>query len=209
MSTVTWDDSIRRFLEKAASSDPTPGGGSAAALAAALGTAMTAMAAHLSQGEKYADAQLEINAALNEMSRLSTACEALLASDISAFDGYMRALKLPKQEEAERSFRHEAIHNATIASIEVPLRLMEVCGAALQSTLSIASCTNAHVISDLGIGALLLEAAAQSALLTVEINLAALKDEGIKAHYAAKRTALIAEIEQLKNRTLAVVRDRI
>ncbi|SFT20341.1 cyclodeaminase/cyclohydrolase family protein [Paenibacillus sp. BC26] len=209
MTTVSWDDSIRRFLEKAASADPTPGGGSAAALAAALGTAMTAMAAHLSQGEKYADARLQVNAALNEMHRLSAACESLLAEDISAFDGYMHALKLPKQNESEKAVRQEALHNATIAAIEAPLRLMEVCRAALLSTLSIASCTNAHVISDLGIGALLLEAAAQSALLTVEINLAALKDEGIKAHYAAKRTSLIAEIEQLKNRTLAVVRDRI
>ncbi|WP_308637657.1 cyclodeaminase/cyclohydrolase family protein [Paenibacillus silvisoli] len=209
MTQVTWDDTIRRFLQRAASADPTPGGGSAAALAAALGTAMTAMAAHLTQGEKYAGVQPQIMAALTEMAPLTRECEALLAADIHAFDGYMNALKLPKASDAEQAARREAIHDATVAAIEVPLRLMEVCKAALQATHGIAACTNPHVISDLGIGALLLEAAAQSALLTVDINLAGLKDAEKKEAFAARRTALITEIVQLKERALAVVRECI
>ncbi|RAP74507.1 cyclodeaminase/cyclohydrolase family protein [Paenibacillus montanisoli] len=209
MTQVTWDDTIRRFLQQAASSNPTPGGGSAAAVVAALGTAMTAMAAHLTQGDKFADVRPEIIAALHALEPLTQECEALLAADIKAFDGYMHALKLPKETADEQASRRDAIHGAAIAAIEVPLRLMEVCRAGLQATHGIAACTNPHVISDLGIGALLLEAAGQSALLTVDINLAGLKDAAKKEQFAARRTALIAEIIQLKERTLAVVRDSI
>ncbi|WP_116190648.1 cyclodeaminase/cyclohydrolase family protein [Paenibacillus taihuensis] len=209
MTTVSWDDSLRRFLERAASADPTPGGGSAAAVAAALGTAMTAMASRLTQGDKFAEAQHLIAPALDQMAQLSAECEELLAADIRAFDHYMTALKLPKTTDDEKHRRKLALHVATIGAIDVPLRLMRVCRSGLQATLSVAACTNPHVISDLGIGAILLEAAAQSALLTVQINLAALKDEEQRKEFETAAGELISEIEQLKNRTLAVVRDRI
>lgn len=209
MTTVSWDDSLRRFLGRAASADPTPGGGSAAAVTAALGAAMTAMASHLTQGDKFAEMQQLIAPALEQMALLSAECEELLAADIRAFDHYMAALKLPKATDDEKRRRKSVLHVATLGAIDVPLRLMRVCRSGLQATESIAACTNPHVISDLGIGAILLEAAAQSALLTVQINLAALKDEATREEFEAAARELIDDIEQLKNRTLAVVRDRI
>ncbi|AZN39403.1 cyclodeaminase/cyclohydrolase family protein [Paenibacillus albus] len=210
MTTVSWDDSLRSFLERAASADPTPGGGSAAAVAAALGTAMSAMASHLTQGDKFAEAQHLIAPALDQLARLSAECEELLAADIRAFDHYMAALKLPRATTDEKLLRKSILHDATISAIEVPLRLMRVCRSGLQSTHSIAACTNPHVISDLGIGAILLEAAAQSALLTVQINLSALgNDNEQRSELEIEANALITDIGQIKNRTLAVVRDRI
>ncbi|MNJ02473.1 Formiminotransferase-cyclodeaminase [compost metagenome] len=65
------------------------------------------------------------------------------------------------------------------------------------------------MISDLGIGAILFEAAAQSALLTVDINLASLKDLDVKYSYETKTAALIREIGQIKEQTLLMVRSRI
>ncbi|SEO39851.1 cyclodeaminase/cyclohydrolase family protein [Paenibacillus sp. OV219] len=209
MTTVGWDDSLRRFLERAASADPTPGGGSAAAVAAALGTAMSAMASHLTQGDKFAEVQHLITPALDQLTWLSSECEELLAADIRAFDQYMAALKLPRATIDEKLRRKAVLHDATISAIDVPLRLMRVCRSGLQATQGIAACTNPHVISDLGIGAILLEAAAQSALLTVQINLAALKDDPLGEELNTTASTLIADIEQIKNRTLAVVRDRI
>ena len=79
MRTNLWDQSIRTFIEQAGSSNPTPGGGSVAALVAALGASMTSMVGNLSQGEKYAAYQVQIHATLERVNTLTTIYEQLLA----------------------------------------------------------------------------------------------------------------------------------
>jgi formiminotetrahydrofolate cyclodeaminase len=206
---IGWDDSIRQFIEQAGSASPTPGGGSVAALVAALGVAMTSMFGHLSSGEKYAAVREQMAGTLEELRTLSVKCELLLAADIESFERYMRASKLPKLTEQERAVRGRELGEAALAALEVPLQLMEACRDGLRSTVAIAGAGNKNVISDLGIGAVLLEAAAQSAHLTVEINLAALRDAERKAAYAARASALNCDIAALKEQALTVVRERI
>ena len=121
----------------------------------------------------------------------------------------MEALKLPKDTDVQKQIRKNAIHQAIIGSIDVPLRLVEVCKIGMEYTYSIAQSSNKSVISDLGIGTILFEAAAQSALLTVEINLASLQDEALKLQYGNQIYWLIDEIAELKMKTLRVTRDRI
>ena len=98
---------------------------------------------------------------------------------------------------------------ASIQAIEVPLRLIEVCRGGMLCTYNIAESVNKNVISDLGIGAILLEAAAQSALLTIEINLGSLKDLELKRQYSSKLSVLISEISALNNETLQITRNRM
>jgi methenyltetrahydrofolate cyclohydrolase len=209
MSSISWDHSIRSFIRQAGSSEPTPGGGSVAALVAALGAAMTSMVGHLSQGEKFISVRPQIAEVIGRMEDLLEVCEELLAADISSFETYMDACKLPKNTDEEKNLRTQAIQQAIIAAIDVPLRLMEVCREGMQCTFHIAESSNKNVISDLGIGAILFEAAAQSALLTVEINLALLKDQNLKGLYADKTSSLIHSIEEIKGKILMVVRKRI
>lgn len=209
MSKTTWDDSIRNFIKQAGSSSPTPGGGSVAALIAALGASMTSMVGNLSQGEKFAPIQPQVAVVIEQMNSLTIACEELLHDDITSFNKYMQALKLPKITDEEKLLRKNALHEATIHAIDVPLRLIEVCRVGMVCTHSIAASANKNVISDLGIGAILFEAAAQSALLTIEINLASLKDMELKREYSDKLSSLIRDIEDLKSKTLQVTRDRI
>ncbi|MFC4778167.1 cyclodeaminase/cyclohydrolase family protein [Paenibacillus sp. GCM10023252] len=76
-------------------------------------------------------------------------------------------------------------------------------------THSLAESANKNVISDLGIGAILFEAAAQSALLTIEINLASLKDLELRRGYSDKLSSLIGDIGELKSRAVQIARDRI
>lgn len=208
-ATMTWDDSIRYFLQQACSSNPTPGGGSVAALIAALGASMTSMVGNLTQGEKFADIQSTIVEVIEKMHRLTAECEELLQADISSFNKYMDALKLPKSSDDEKLIRKNALHEAAIQAIEVPLRLIEVCRDGLVFTHRIAETSNRNVISDLGIGAILFEAAAQSALLTIEINLASLKDLELKQHYSSELASLMSEIQDLKNKSLQITRKRI
>ncbi|WP_159886988.1 cyclodeaminase/cyclohydrolase family protein [Paenibacillus puerhi] len=209
MSTITWDDSIRSFLQQAGSSNPTPGGGSVAALVAALGASMTSMVSNLSQGEKFAHIHSQIAEVIEKMSGLTAECEELLHADITSFSQYMDAFKLPKSTDEEKLLRKRAIHEATIQAIVVPLRLIEVCRTGMACTHSLAESSNKNVISDLGIGAILFEAAAQSALLTIEINLASLQDLELKSHYSDKLSSMISEIGDLKNKAIQITRARI
>jgi len=206
---VSWDNSIRLFLQQAGSSSPTPGGGSVAAVVAALGASMTSMVGNLSRGEKFAAIQERVAEIIGRMNRLTGEYERLLHADISSFNAYLEALKLPKNTEEEKTLRRAALHEAALHAIEVPLRLMESCRDGLAEAASIAAECNKNVISDLGIGAILFEAAAQSALLTVEINLASFKDAERKRSYEDKVSALTREIGELKIRALEVSRKRI
>ncbi|ACS99576.1 cyclodeaminase/cyclohydrolase family protein [Paenibacillus sp. JDR-2] len=208
-TTMTWDVSIRHFLQQAGSSNPTPGGGSVAALIAALGASMTSMVGNLTQGDKFADIQSAIAEVIEQMRRSTAECEELLQADISSFNRYMDALKLPKSSDEEKLIRKNALHQAAIQAIDVPLRLIEVCREGLAFTHRIADSSNKNVISDLGIGAILFEAAAQSALLTIEINLASLKDLELKRLYSDKVALLMNEIQDLKSSSLQITRNRI
>lgn len=207
--TVSWDNSIRQLLQQAGSSKPTPGGGSVAALIAALGASMTSMVGNLSQGERFASIQQQISGVIRTMTHLTEQCEELLQADIASFNHYMDALKLPKSTDEQKLERGNAIQQAAIRAIEVPLRLMEICKAGMACTYSIAESSNKNVISDLGIGAILFEAAAQSAQLTIEINLASLMDLELKQQYTDKVLLLNRDIEDLKSKTLIITRNRI
>lgn len=209
MNTITWNQSIRQFLEQAASSSPTPGGGSVAAFVAALGSSMTSMVGNLTTGEKYTHIQPQIAAVIEKMNSLIFECEALLQADIASFNKYMGAFKLPKNTAEEKAERSAAILEAAIEATEVPIALIELCKIGIDYTYSIAETANMNVISDLGIGAILFEASAQASLLTVEINLASLQDEMLKKQYENKVNLLMAEIVQLKMKVLQTVRERI
>lgn len=206
---VTWDGSVREMLEQAGSSSPTPGGGSVAALTAALGSSMAAMVGSLSKGERFVDVRAEMEAVLEELESLTAQCESLFHEDIATFERYMAALKLPRDTDEAASQRRRAILEATIQAIEAPLRLIETCGRGLRCAHGMAGIANKQVISDLGIGAILFEAAAQSALLTVEINLASLKDDGPRRVYEDRLTGAMRDIEHLKGAILQETRRRM
>ncbi|MFD0620534.1 cyclodeaminase/cyclohydrolase family protein [Paenibacillus sp. GCM10027629] len=209
MRTNQWDQSIRTFIEQAGSSSPTPGGGSVAALVAALGASMTSMVGNLSQGEKYAAYQEQIHETLERMNTLTTIYEQLLAQDMDCFEQYVAALKLPRNSESEKEARKQALEQATIQAIDVPIRLIEACLAGMRYAKGIADCCNPHVLSDLGISTILLEAAAQSALLTAQINLVSLTDSSLQQKYSDTITQLMRDIDKFKQVTMITVKSRM
>lgn len=205
-SEAMFDRTIRSFLEEAGSATPTPGGGSVAALVGALAAAMVSMAARFTQGAKFAEAEPAMREAAARLQNWTRDCEDLLQADIASFDRYMAALKLPKATDEEKHTRSQALQEAAMQAIEVPLALMRVCRDALQLTADIADGANPNVISDLGIGALLFEASARSSYLTVEINLASLKDEEEARRLDARASELLRTCAELKERAVGSVR---
>ncbi|WP_172198806.1 cyclodeaminase/cyclohydrolase family protein [Saccharibacillus qingshengii] len=186
-----WDRTIREFVAGAGSSKATPGGGSTSALAAALGSAMTSMAASLSHRGRTPEQQAGMNEAEQEMQGIAAECERLMNEDMRSFSAYLEASEEGDEED-------EAVAAAVERTIQVPLDLMKVCVRGLRGARGIADATRSHVLSDLGIGLVMFEAAARSAYLTVKINLPACRDSRTREAYGDEADVLLLEAQKLK-----------
>lgn len=188
------DRSVTDYAELLASSEPAPGGGSAAALAGALGAALTHMVGAFTEGRaKYAEFK-EFNAELLERARAARVeLLAVVDEDAVAFGAISSAYKMPRGAEAEKAARDGAIQAALKACIEPPRRIMEICADMLELTARAMGKTNGTVTSDLGVAALCLKAAAQGAWLNILVNLKSLKDDAAAKRFRQSGRALLEE----------------
>jgi len=168
---------LNAFLEELASSSPAPGGGSVAALSGALGAALTSMVCNLTIGKKkYADVEEELKRIRQQSEDLRAQFTVLIDRDTAAFNKVMEAFGLPKETEPQKALRSAAIREATKEATMVPLEVMKHCIDALALAQQVASKGNASAVSDAGVSALMLHAAAAGAALNVRINLNGLSD---------------------------------
>ena len=166
---------LRAFSDDLASDAPVPGGGSAAAYAGVLGAALTAMVARIA-AKKSKDAAL--GEYIAEVDHLRGDFLRLVDDDSAAYARVAQAMKLPRATDDEKKVRTERLQAALLAASRVPLelaktsrRLLEVCERGLPTAPDAA-------ISDVGVGALMAEAALRGAAMNVMINLSLLKDAG-------------------------------
>jgi len=169
------DRSLRAFSDDLASDAPVPGGGSASAVAGAMGAALAAMVARIAM-KKSDDETLRDYVA--EMENLRVDFLRLVDDDSAAYARVAEALKLPRGTDAEKAARTERVQSALLAASRVPLelartsrRLLDACERGLEQAPPAA-------VSDVGVGALLAEAALEGAAMNVMINLASVKDRG-------------------------------
>lgn len=194
------------FVDRLASSDPVPGGGSASAVAAALAAGLVAMVASLSVGRpRYAahEATHEIAGASGR--ELADRFLDLADRDAEAYAGFSAALKLPKDTDAERSARSVALRAAARVASEVPLACVEACRELVEAAEILAGRCNVNAASDLAVASLLGEAAAKGAAANVLVNLAAVEDEAFAATMTTRVELLLAEIAALGTATRSVV----
>ena len=169
------NQSLDEFLTELSSRNPTPGGGTAAGLAAAMGAALVEMVANVVGGRDDAEKQ-----------RLLTfidACEAfrteflgMMDDDSLAFEGYMAATRLPKTTDEEKAARRDAMQNALKSSTRSPLKLaVRICDLVELVSATFVTAPKA-IASDLYVGASMLEAGFAGAVANVYVNLAFLKD---------------------------------
>ena len=164
------------------SSDPTPGGGSASALAGAIGASLLAMVAGLpkSRAATEDDAQ-RLKAAADRCAAASAELETLVDRDSDAYDLVMAAYKKPKATDEEKAARSAAVQAALREAIAAPLAVMRACAAAAGQGAVVAALGNPSASSDVQVGLELLGAGLRGARLNVEINLGSVKDEGYVA----------------------------
>ena len=203
------DQQIGSWLDDLASSAPTPGGGSAAALLAATGAALVEMVCNLTIGKpRYAEHDELMRSALIAAAELRGRAIELAEADAVAFSAVSQAYKLPTDTEAGKAARAKAIQAALIGAAQVPIRTAQVAAEVIHLAYRIQAGANVSVLSDVAVAAATAKAALDSAAVNVEINLAAIHDE-------ARRTVLRAELERhfqattMADSAVAAVRYRI
>jgi len=163
---------LNGFLEALASDSPTPGGGSVAALAGALGAALASMVANLTIGKKkYVDVEDDMKAVLQKTEALRLELAQLIDEDAAAFGKVMKAMKLPKETDEEKAARKTAMQASLIDAATVPLAVMEKCVDVIRLSKGVAEKGNKNAVSDAGVAALMGRAGAHAARLNVLINL--------------------------------------
>ena len=178
--------SASTFLDALAAATPTPGGGSAAAHAGAMGAALVAMVAHLSIGrKKYAAVEAQMNEILDQAERLRRELSAAVEEDASAFNDVLIAFKLPHESPEQKAQRQAAIEQASLRAAQVPLAVAQKAVTVMALAERSASLGNLNAISDAASAAALALAALTSAGYNVRINLNGLSNK------AAGETLLI------------------
>src|ERR1700693_2311133 len=120
--------SVEKFLADLASGQPTPGGGSAAAIMGAMGAALVSMVCNVTIGKKgYEGVEAEMKAVREESERVRRRVTARVPEDIEAFDSIMAAYKLPKPTDDEKARRGAAIQAGLKRATETPLDCARAC----------------------------------------------------------------------------------
>jgi len=198
--------SLGEFVDELSTESPAPGGGSVAALAAALGAALAAMVANLSHPKKgFEQRQARLEEIAVRGQALKDRMLAAVDADTAAFDALLEAMRLPKGTEAEQKARDEAIARATVAAIQVPLGVLEGCAEILELCLEIGEIGLPASRSDAGTGAQMARAAAAGAYQNVCINLPGLADRGAARALLERADTAFARVRELHQRAEAAI----
>ncbi|HEY47507.1 MAG TPA: glutamate formimidoyltransferase [Anaerolineae bacterium] len=185
------------FLEKLSAGTPTPGGGSSAAYAGAMGAALVAMVAHLTMGKKkYAQVKDRMSEIVDRADEIRSSLEQAVVLDAQAFDTVMKAYRMPKGSTAEEEARAEAIEQATRGAAIVPLQIARNAVEVFEMANEVAERGNINAISDAGTAALMARASFNAARLNVEINAREISEGKLAKGW-------IEEIEDLKEKIKA------
>jgi len=200
---------LRDFQSALASSSPTPGGGTAAAVALGQAASLTVMVCDLTLGnEKWSDGWAVAEAAQTVAIPLLNKAGELAQADSDAFDGVMDSFKLPKSTDAEKTERRDAIRKATLVAAEIPYETARSALALMKHLPELAKRGNGNAVSDVGVAGLLASAAAKGAVFNVEINLGSLPEE-LGGELRSDLLTMKNEVKVISRAIMQAVRDRL
>lgn len=198
------------YLDRLASSAPEPGGGSASALAAAVGAALVSMVANLTVGkEKYADVQGSIQELLAASEKVRNRLQELVQEDTEVYGVLAKAFKMPRETDEEKQKRNEAVQAACKEATMVPYAIAEQCLEVAKLSEVAADIGNVNAVSDAGVAALLAEACAQCAALNVKINLGTIRDASFNEEKWTGIQDILARALELKDRVVKVTYEKL
>ena len=183
------------FLDAVAQPTATPGGGSVAALAGALGASLGQMVAGLSRKKKSQAAYVEpLSEAVAEFQRASRALTEAIDRDAASFESVMAAYKLPQGSPEELHRREEAIQQALQGAANVPLEVARGAAELFERLGQLEGIASPSMISDIRVGRLMAAAGVRGAIENVAINLESISDAAFGARMKSECAALLARV---------------
>jgi glutamate formiminotransferase len=169
---------VEEYVNVVAAPTPTPGGGSAAALAGALAAGLGEMVCGVSLKRKsLATHHAALEAARARLATMRERLMEIVDLDPQSYEALMRAFKLPKSTEAEQSARDQAIEEASKQASIVPLETAELAVVVAHEIAGLAGITIAQAASDLSVASSLAETARRGGIENVRANLSGIRDE--------------------------------
>jgi glutamate formiminotransferase/formiminotetrahydrofolate cyclodeaminase len=189
------------FLDGLASANSTPGGGSAAAQAGAMGAALVCMVTRLTVGrKKYSAVEAQMKEILNQAERLRSELSAAAEEDSVAFEEVMAAFRLPKETPEQEKVRAYAIEKATLYAAQVPFKVAQKSVAVMALAERVVALGNLNAISDGGSASAMAHAALTSAGYNVRINVNNLADK-------TNGEALLLQLHTLERKAIKLEKD--
>jgi formiminotetrahydrofolate cyclodeaminase len=184
------------LLDAFASNEPVPGGGSAAALAGAVGASLLIMVAGLPKTRTGAPEEAaDLAEASARLRPLRDTLASLVERDSAAYTAVLEAMRLPKATDADREARRAAIEEAMRGAIDVPMDTMRACQQAVRGAVIVARNGNTNAATDTGTAVLLLMAGLRGAALNVDVNLKSLSDAAFATRVSGERDQLASDAE--------------
>jgi glutamate formiminotransferase/formiminotetrahydrofolate cyclodeaminase len=187
------------FIDELAAPTPTPGGGSAAAYAAAMGAGLVGMVTGLTIGKKkYTEVEAQMQAIRIHAEKLREELTYAVDDDAGAFEAVMGAYRLPKDTDDEKAARTASIQSATLNAAHVPVHVSEDAVKVMELALLCVESANANAISDAASAAVMAKAGLTAAGYNVRINVASLPDQSAGEQYLDKIRELEAKAEEIE-----------
>ncbi len=185
---------LSSFIDALASSNPTPGGGTASAVAGAMGTALLVMVSGLPRTRGNSDEErAALAGARADLEPIRVSLERCADADTEAFNLVMAAYRQPKATDDEKAHRKAAIAAAMKSATAAPLDTLRHVARALALGVTVAKAGNPSAASDVAVATHLLLAAGEGAAANVRINLDGLADQEFRDVAAEETTRLLAE----------------
>ena len=195
------DMKVTELINEVGAGTPAPGGGAVAGLAGGVGVALTMMVNGLTLDKKgFENDRERLLDAIAKGNELKERFIDVMNRDSEVFDVLIESLALPKDDDEHKAIRRGAVQASFRNCTEVPLTMMEVCLESIDLLATLVGTTNPNVVSDLGIAALTLKTAMQSAWLNVLINLGSIRDVAFAAQYRPRGQILLDEALPLSRR---------
>lgn len=171
------DQRINAWLSELASRSPAPGGGSAAALSAAVAAGLAGMVANYTTGGKWADREEGMRRVAQEAAGLRAEALAAAEADVTAFGEVAAAYALPKATEADKAVRSARIQQALVRAAVPPAQTGRLAARVVGICADLVDAGNPNVVSDVAVAASVARAALESAIVNIEINSQQIRDE--------------------------------
>lgn len=201
---------VREMVERLATTDPVPGGGSASALAGAMAAALVRMVVSLTVDRAVA---LDPASQLGRIATAATTWQSELLNlaelDANAYAAVVQARRLPRGTDLERQTREVQVAAAVREATRAPMQTLRAAAAVLELAEELAPIGSTRAISDVGVAAMLGAASARGAALNVQINLPDVTDPALRADAQQTLDALLPGLEPRMRGIDATVAERM